>query len=141
FWQFSMTGLPQMLMLFIFSLAVYCLVRAVELRAGATAGEVEAGEVPAPDAEVEPPAEVASPGLLGRIAGSTFVWLGGASLCFGVLALTHALTIFIFVGALIFSAIYFRPFWKHFGLMLGIFVLAYSPWMIRNYQVCGSPVG
>ncbi len=25
--------------------------------------------------------------------------------------------------------------------MLAIFVLFYGPWMVRNYQVCGNPVG
>ena len=35
FWQYSLSGLPQMLMLFLFSSALYALVRAMELRAQA----------------------------------------------------------------------------------------------------------
>src|SRR6185295_16651583 len=84
---------------------------------------------------------------------------------FGLLALAHALTIFIFLGVLVFVGIYFRPpgigiFKGLLGLgmfgtssamyrrrafaqtmMVGIFLLFYAPWMVRNYQVCGSPVG
>ena len=65
-------------------------------------------------------------------------------------SLAHALTIWIFAGALIFSAFMFLPvtgaWWmrvlKHPAwLMLGIFAIFYTPWLVRNYQVCGSPFG
>ncbi|MEA3213803.1 MAG: hypothetical protein QOE70_6860 [Chthoniobacter sp.] len=108
FWNFALSGLPQMLMLFLFSGAVHTLVRAVEARY-----------------------EERSPAL----------WLSGAGVLFGLLALAHGLTIWIFAGALIFAGIFFRPFGRHAGLMLALFVVVYSPWLIRNQVVCGTPVG
>jgi len=48
FWRFSMSGLPQMLMLFLFSGAGYCLIRMVEIREAEVIAEkkaaAEAGE-------------------------------------------------------------------------------------------------
>ena len=70
FWDFSMSGLPQMLMLMIFSGAAYTLLRQIEA----------------------------------RIAGRTSLWWSmGTGVLFGLLALTHALTLWIFGGALVFS--------------------------------------
>ena len=108
FWDFSMSGLPQMLMLLLFSGATYTLVRAVEAKC-----------------------EDKSP----------LWWLVATAAQFGLLALTHALTIWMFVGALFFCAFFFRPMGRHAAIMLGVFLLFYVPWMVRNYQVCGSVVG
>ena len=108
FWKFSLSGLPQMLMLLIFSGCTYALVRAVEAR---------------------------------QEGRSTLVWSVLAGALFGLLALTHGLTIWIFVGALIFVAILFRPLGRDALVMLAVFTLLYSPWLIRNQKVCGSPFG
>lgn len=108
FWDFALSGLPQMLLLFLFSLATYTLIRAIELKA--------AGGKPLP-------------------------WLIGAAVIFGLLALGHALTIWIFVGVLFFGAFYFRPRGRDVAIMAGVFLLIYAPWMWRNYEVCGNPVG
>lgn len=117
FWQFSISGLPQMLMLLIFSGATYALVRALEAR--------EAGANP-------------------------LRWLVLAGACFGLLALAHALTIWIFAGALVFAIFAFWPaagaFWARFFknpalVMLLIFLVVYTPWLVRTYSVCGSPFG
>jgi hypothetical protein len=132
FWDFAMSGLPQMLLLFLLSCAAYTLVRAIEART--------------PE-------------------GKPWPWLAAAAGFFGLLALAHALTIFIFLGVLVFVAVYFRPagttaianllsllslglvalFFRRRGylpiMMIGIFFLFYGPWMVRNYQICGSPVG
>ena len=108
FWEFSMSGLPQMLMLFLFSLAVYCLVRAIENQEALT---------------------------------SPTAWLSTAAVCFALLALTHGISIWIFLGALVFCAFFFRPLGIHVAIMLAIFVAIYSPWLLRNYLVCGSPQG
>lgn len=108
FWKFSLSGLPQMLMLFIFSGCTYALVRAVEAR--------QEGKKPV-------------------------LWMVLAGLLFGLLALTHALTIWIFAGALIFVAILFRPLGRDAAIMLAVFLLLYSPWLVRNYNVCGSLFG
>src|SRR5678815_1276023 len=69
FWDFALSGLPQMLLLFLFACATYMLVRAVEAR--------YAGK-------------------------STAWWAVGTGALFGLLALTHGVTIFVFVGALVF---------------------------------------
>ena len=108
FWDYAMSGLPQMLMLLIFSGAVYTMVRAIEARV--------AGRKP-------------------------LRWLVGAAALFGLLALTHGITIWLFVGALIFSVVYFRPRGRDAAIMAGVFLLFYGPWMIRNAHVCGNPVG
>jgi hypothetical protein len=107
-WDYAMSGLPQMLMLLLFSAAAYAMVRAIEARV--------AGGKPLP-------------------------WLIGAASFFGLLALTHGITIWLFVGALIFSGFYFRPRGRDAAIMAGVFLLFYAPWMIRNQQVCGNPVG
>ena len=108
FWDFSMSGLPQMLMLLLFSGATYCVVRAVEAR---TAGK------------------------------STLWWAIATGVLFGLLALTHALTLWIFVGLLFFSIFYFLPRGRDAAIMFGIVALMYAPWMIRNDKVCGNPLG
>ncbi|MHA3770639.1 glycosyltransferase family 39 protein [Verrucomicrobiota bacterium sgz303538] len=144
FWQYSMSGLPQMLMLFLFSCAVYCLVRAVEAQVRVTtpvdpvfsndiAGE-EGGDL-SDSVNV-----AASPSRLGRW-DQPLPWLAGCAVLFGLLALAHGLTIWIFGGALLFVGLYFRPFGRAAAIMLALFLVVYSPWMVRNYRVCGSPVG
>ncbi len=60
---------------------------------------------------------------------------------FGLLALTHAITIWIFAGLLLFCFFYFRPFGLYAAVMLAIFACFYTPWLMRNYHVCGSPFG
>jgi hypothetical protein len=108
FWDFAMSGLPQMLMLLLFSLAAYTLLRAVEARIQA------------------------KPAL---------PWLATTSAIFGLLALTHGITIWMFAGALLFAVFFFRPMGRDAAIMAGIFLVIYLPWMWRNYAVCGSPTG
>lgn len=150
FWQFSMTGLPQMLMLFLFSGCAYALARAVELNEWRI--EMENPPLPGADALLQSPEEpqipFSRPGFaLFRV---TYFWLVVASLFFGLLALAHGLTIWIFAGALVFCGVYFRErtgtipmrLLKNPALvMLAAFTLVYGPWMVRNQRVCGSPFG
>jgi hypothetical protein len=108
FWDYVMSGLPQMLMLLLFSLAAHCMVRAIEA----------------------------------RVAGRKHLpWLIGVAALFGLLALAHALTIWLFVGALTFVVFYFRPRGRDSLIMMTVFLMFYGPWMVRNQRVCGSPVG
>ena len=108
FWEFSMSGLPQMLMLFLFSCAAHAMVRAIEQKS---------------------------------LNKSPIGWLSAAAVCFGLLALSHGITMWIFAGALIFVALFFRPLGRDVAIMALIFGAMYAPWMLRNYQVCGTPVG
>ncbi len=97
-WEFTTTGLPQLLMFFIFSCCLYLLLRAIEAR------------------RQEKP-------VLG--------WLAAAAFLFGLLALAHALAIWVFVGVVVFSLIYFVPRGQAAMIMLAIFVVVYSPWLAR----------
>ncbi len=108
FWDFALSGLPQMLMLLLFSGVVHTLFRAVQ-------------------------AQVANK--------SPLRWMIASGALFGLLALAHGLTMWIFAGALIFSVLYFRPYGRHAGVMLAVFMVFYGPWLIRNQMVCGTPVG
>ena len=108
FWQYSLSGLPQMLLLLFFNLTLYALVRAIEAQA-----------------EEKP----------------SLRWLGAAGAGFGLLALSHALTIFIFCAGLIFVLCHFRPRLRSAAWLVAPVVLLYSPWLLRNYLVCGNPAG
>jgi len=107
-WQYSLSGLPQMLMLFLFNATLYVLVRAVEAQ---------------------------------YRGGAVGIWLGLTGFGFGLLALSHALTIWMFAGALVFSIFFFRPRVYAAVIILGVFLLIYTPWLARNYVVCGNPMG
>ncbi len=107
-WDFSMSGLPQMLLLFLFSCAAHVMVRAIEAR------------------------------FLGK---STLPFSAALGALFGLLALTHSLTLFLLAGALIFALVYFRPFGRDALIIVGVCALLYSPWLVRNYMVCGNPLG
>ena len=65
-------------------------------------------------------------------------WLAAIGLGFGMMALTHNVSIFIFVPVLVFSALFFRP--RGFGalLMLVVVLAVYTPWLVRNAMVCGD---
>ncbi|HEY0368239.1 MAG TPA: glycosyltransferase family 39 protein [Chthoniobacterales bacterium] len=107
-WQYSLTGLPQMLMLFIFNATIYSLVRAVQ-------GQYEGGRVG--------------------------VWLTASGVGFGLLALSHALTIWMFVAALIFAVFFFQPRGWAALILLGAFLVIYTPWVARNWYLTGNPGG
>ena len=107
-WQYSLTGLPQMLLLFLFCLTIYCLLRAMQAQYG---------------------------------GGPVGIWLALAGLGFGLLALTHALTIWIFVAAFIYCVFFFKPRGYAAVIVLLGFLILYTPWLARNFIVCGHPGG
>lgn len=75
-WKITQTGLPQMLMLMLFSAALYMAWRAVEIQ---------------------------------ESKGKPFVPALISGFFFALLALSHWITLWLFVGYVIFSAFYFRP--------------------------------
>ncbi len=109
FWQFSISGLPQMLLLFLFASALWFSLNAV-------------GEgYPSP------------PNLWKNLPLS--------AVFFGLMTLTHGLSFWIFLGWLIFFGIFARYSLKPVLLSLAIYALVVSPWLVRNYMVCGNPFG
>jgi len=90
FWEFTQSGLPQMLMLMLFSAALYMVWRAVELQ--------ESG-------------------------GKPFVPAIISGFFFALLVLSHWITIWIFIGYLIFAAFYFNPKGLVAVTLLGILLL------------------
>lgn len=68
-------------------------------------------------------------------------WLAAMTAGFGLMALTHGLTIFCFVGAIAFVLIALPQRLRHLAVMLGVFLVLYTPWLVRNYLVFGNPAG
>ncbi|MFC4994352.1 ArnT family glycosyltransferase [Rubritalea tangerina] len=107
-WQITAAGLPQMLMLTLFSTACYLTWRAVE----------------AQEAERSP--------LLPALLSGVF---------FGLLALSHWMTLWIFIGYFIFAAIYFKPRAVIAGgLSLIIFLFIVGP-LIFYWNQSGEALG
>lgn len=109
-WQFSLSGLPQMLVLLLFSVASLATLMAME------ASQKEQ-------------------------TGVMIGWLIGAGVAMGFMTLAHGLAFWIFLGWLIFSAIYFQPRGLVALAALAAYLLVVSPWMVRNFQVSGNPFG
>lgn len=113
-WQFSTSGLPTMLALTLLMALANLL------------GAIEWGT------RQEPP------------MGTGRVWLYGAlaGLCCGLLALTR-----YSLGILILPVLVYLAAGSHGRrvgpalLALAMFVGSFSPWLVRNYQVCGNPLG
>lgn len=107
-WNFAQSGLPQMLMLLLFSLALYFMYRSVE---SAMVGE------------------------------SSFAWLAISGGFFGLLALTHWLTLWIFLGAVVFTALFFKARGRSTFAFMGAVLAVTALWGMRNWVVSGSPLG
>ncbi len=107
-WQYSLSGLPQLLLMLLFNSTVYLLIRAVESQ---------------------------------HRDESPLKWLVAAGVGFGLLALTHALTLWIFLGALIIAGFFFRPRGWSALIMLAVCAVVYLPWLIRTFIICGNPGG
>lgn len=107
-WQITHSGLPQMLMLTLFSTAMYLSWRAVE----------------AQEAERSP--------LTAALLSGFF---------FGLLALTHWMTLWIFIGYFIFATFYFRPRGIIAIGLLAIIALFISGPLIFYYSHTGQLLG
>jgi hypothetical protein len=105
FWEYAATGLPQMLMLFLFSLATLLYAKALEAREN---------------------------------GGRPWLWVIGVGLCFGLLALSHALTLFILLGLLVHAAIAFRPYGREAGILVAVCAICFVPWIVRTKNVSGT---
>jgi hypothetical protein len=117
FWNFALTGLPQNLMLLIFSLVTYCLVRAVENRV----------------AEKNPLLWLALSGVgfgLMVLAHGLAIWI-----CAGALVYM-AFTFWPRTGPW-WLRILLHPLWIPLLIVLGM----EAPWLLRLYRLTGNPFG
>lgn len=143
-WEWTLTGLPQMFMLLLFHLALYSLARASEAQQAVyTAAEVDpetfrpAGFGTPTAAEPAPEAAPArKPSAL-----APYLWLTVAGVFFGLLALSHPLTIWMLAGVAIFCAFHFRQGALAVVVLLAVFAVMYAPWLLRTYHVSGNPTG
>jgi hypothetical protein len=108
FWEFATTGLPQMLMLFLFSLALLLYAKGLNAR---------------------------------ELGLRVWPWMIGVGACFGLLALSHALTLFLLLGLLLHAAIVFRPYGREAGIILVVCAACFIPWMMRTARVSGDYFG
>ncbi len=135
-WQYTLSGLPQMLMLLLFNTALYALLRAteinkdIEILTGETLASTVGGGVTLEESRAA-----------GARTPRAVVWLAVAGVFFGLLALTHALAVWLFIGALVYVAVAFRRRGPVALVLLLAFALTYAPWIIRNYRVSGSAFG
>ena len=109
-WRFSVSGLPQMLMLFFFSVALHLLYSAVEAREE------------------------------NRLARQMLA-LAGVAFLLALMTLTSPLASWIFLGFTLSVFAWFRQRVLSGLLVIVIFSLIVSPWLVRNYLVCGNPFG
>ncbi|MES2708699.1 MAG: hypothetical protein V4726_19040 [Verrucomicrobiota bacterium] len=107
-WRFSQTGLPQMLMLFLFSFGSYFLYKAIENQAA------------------------------GR---KVYLWIALTGGFFGLLAMSHWLTLWIFIGLVVFSAMYFNPRGVQAAILLGVVGVITMIWGILNQRSSGNMLG
>ncbi len=109
-WKFSISALPQMLMLFLFGLVALFSVLAIEL------------------------------GLNPRDKSiRKFVYLGLAAILLGLMTMTHGLGTWFFLGWIVWVGIYFRPRLASTAIVTVCFAIVVCPWLVRNYSVCGDP--
>ena len=109
-WRFSVSGLPQMLLLFLFTCALWLVHHAMQAREE-------------------------------KQTGRMLLFLSGAALLFGLMTLGQPLTSWIFLGFLAFVFAWFRPHAISGLLVFFLYAAVVAPWLVRNYLVCGNPLG
>ena len=128
-WQYTMSGLPQMLMLLIFTASLYTLMRAIESH---LAIERAYGNI-TQATEGDPVSAPSTGGFLG--------WLGATGVLLGLLTLSHGVAVWIFLAAVLYSAVAFRRRGAAVLVLLVAFAVVYAPWMVHMYRVSGSATG
>ena len=109
-WRFSISGLPQMLMLFLFTLAMFLLHGAMTARED-------------------------------QRLGAMLLRLSGAAVLFGLMTLAQPVAAWIFLGFLGFVFAWFKPRAVSGLLVFFLYLGVVTPWLARNYLVCGNPLG
>lgn len=107
-WRHAISGTPLMMLLFLFSVICYCVVRFQE--------------------------ELESWKALG--------WISIAGVALGLGFLTHYRFILVLLGLLTHLAFFGGSRrWVHIGAVALLVVVIGTPWVMRNMQVCGLPLG
>lgn len=109
-WRFSVSGLPQMLLLFLFTCALWLMHHAMQA-------------------------------LERQHLGRVLLSLAGAAFLFGLMTLAQPLSSWIFLGFLAFVFIAFPPRAVSGLLVFFVYTAVVAPWLVRNYLVCGNPLG
>ena len=109
-WRFSVSGLPQMLMLFIFSAGLLLLHQAVQSRSS-------------------------------KRTVRMLLQLAGVAVLLGLMTLTQPVASWIFLGFAVCVFAFFTPRVTCGLVVLFVYALVVSPWLVRNYLVCGNPFG
>ena len=73
--------------------------------------------------------------------GRMLVGLAGTALLLGLATLAQPMTAWIFLGFLGFTAAWFRPRSVSTLLVFFVYLAVVAPWLVRNYLVCGNPLG
>lgn len=110
FWRFSLSALPQMFLLLLFSGAIFTTL----LAQAAAAQENMVRQV---------------------------IWLAVSGFLFGLMGLAHALTLWIFIGWILWVGIFLKPRVICVAVPLVVLLVVITPWLVYNYQVCGNPLG
>ncbi len=109
-WRFSVSGLPQMLMLFLFSVALLLLHHALRAREDLRTGRM-------------------------------LLLLSAGAILFGLMTLAQPVAAWIFLGFLVFVFIRFKPRAVSGLTVFFLYLGVVAPWLVRNYLVCGNPLG
>lgn len=117
FWNFSLTGLPQMLMLLIFSLVTYCLVRAIEARDAGRAALLWLA--------------------LSGIGFGLMILAHGLAVWIFIGALVYMAAAFRPRNGAWWLRILLHPAWIPVFIVLAM----EGPWLLRLYNLTGNPFG
>jgi hypothetical protein len=109
-WRFSVSGLPQMLMLFLFSVAMVFYHRALTARDE-------------------------------RRVGRMLLMLSLTAALLALMTLAQPVAAWIFLGFMLFVFAWFKPRAVSGLLVFFIYLAIVAPWLVRNYMVCGNPLG
>ena len=73
-----------------------------------------------------------------EIGNSSLGWAALSAAFFGLMALSHWITIWIFIGALVYIALALRPRGMVAALMAVVFIGVITPGLVRNYIISGN---
>jgi hypothetical protein len=111
-WKFSLSGLPQILVMLLLMIVSWVILRAMD------------------EQETAPQAPPLKRWIFQAVIG----------VLFGLMTLSHWVTCWLFFGYLFFAFFYFRPRLMPFAAIVA-FLIVLTPWVIRTFQVSGHPFG